>query len=647
MVAIRRMDRNDKIKNTKIITPIFAMIITALVMLVIMINRQILPFGNNSLAKIDCFHQYLPFLNEFRRKLLSGESLFFTWDAFLGSDFVMIFAYLLSSPINLLILFFTSSNLLLFVSVIMLIKIPLSALTMGIYLASKNKDRENSPLISALSVSYALSAYTIGYGWNIMWLDCLIIFPIIILGLDKLMDKGNPIIYIISLAFCIYANFYFSIMICIYLILRFFVYKYKDFKEFIKKAVKFALSSILAAGLVSIILCIVVGWFMNSSSVLNEKSPSPYWYTNIFKLLRNLYTFSWPVDTSPVDSDVNLYAGVAPVVMLFFLPLCKGINLREKVSRICTLFILTISMDNAFLNYIWHGFHSQQRVPNRFSFLLIFLILDTAYLVLSENRKIDIKGILAGGIMAFFMPIVIYFFTDFNGFYSSKAMLIIALVLSLAYSILFAVNSYVENTRFISGIILSALIIIEISTNAFKVYGVVYSEQGMVGIEGRFESVDYVKSLNDGQSDFYREEIYDKIIDNENVYQGIHSVGTFSSVQDFNMLQFLGGMGLEHSYPQLIYNGSTPFMDDLLGVRYIHSYDPELVKYDYEKIYESMIGDSVYENEDALPIGFGVNDTARNFYIPNGIDYAENQNDVAQILTGDTGGTLRGSGNKS
>ena len=629
--------KNDEKKIRIYLMPIIAMLITASVLVIIMINRQVLPFGNNSLAKIDCFHQYLPFLNEFRRKLLSGESLFYTWDAFLGSDFVMVFAYLLSSPINIIILFFTSSNLLLFVSVIMLIKIPLSALTMGIYLVSKSEKRASNPLIAAFSVSYALSAYTIGYGWNIMWLDCLIVFPIIILGLDKLIEKGNPFIYIISLAFCIYVNFYFSIMICIYLILRFFTYRYKDIKDFCKKGIQFGLYSILAAGLVSIILCVIAGWFMNSSSVVSEKSPSPYWYTNVFELLRNLYTFSWPVNTSVVDSDVNLYAGVAPVVVMLFLPFCKEIEIREKISRLIMVIILIVSMDNSFLNYIWHGFHSQQRVPNRFSFLLIFLILDTAYMVLSANKKISIKGMIAGAVMAFFMPIVIYFFTDFNGFYSSKAMLIIAIATSLIYSMLFFVNCFDEKLRFITGIILSVLIVFEISINAFKVYGVVYSEQGMIGIEGRFESVNYVKSINADESDFYREEIYDKIIDNENVYQGIHSVGTFSSVQDFNMLYFLGRMGFEHSYPQLIYNGATPFMDDLLGVRYIHSYDPELVKYDYEKIYESAIGDGVYENKDALPIGFGVKDTARQAYIPKETEYAENQNDVAQILSGHTG----------
>ena len=35
----------------------------------------------------------------------------------------------------------------------------------------------------------------LGYNWNIMWLDCIFILPLIMLGLEKLMRDGKGLMY--------------------------------------------------------------------------------------------------------------------------------------------------------------------------------------------------------------------------------------------------------------------------------------------------------------------------------------------------------------------------------------------------------------------------------------------------------------------
>ena len=48
------------------------------------------------------------------------------------------------------------------------------------------------------------------YSWNIMWLDCIVLFPLILLGLEQLVREKKGLLYCISLALSILSNYYIS-----------------------------------------------------------------------------------------------------------------------------------------------------------------------------------------------------------------------------------------------------------------------------------------------------------------------------------------------------------------------------------------------------------------------------------------------------
>ena len=54
-----------------------------------------------------------------------------------------------------------------------------------------------------------------------MWLDCLILLPLILLGAERLAREGRWVMYTVTLGLCILTNYYISIMICIFLVLYF------------------------------------------------------------------------------------------------------------------------------------------------------------------------------------------------------------------------------------------------------------------------------------------------------------------------------------------------------------------------------------------------------------------------------------------
>ena len=60
------------------------------------------PFGQYSMLYSDMYHQYYPFFAEFRRALLRGEGLIYSWNVGLGMDYLSLVSYYLASPLNLL-----------------------------------------------------------------------------------------------------------------------------------------------------------------------------------------------------------------------------------------------------------------------------------------------------------------------------------------------------------------------------------------------------------------------------------------------------------------------------------------------------------------------------------------------------------------
>ena len=75
-------------------------------MLLAFLVMGIYPAGENQIAVIDMYHQYVPFLGELQSKLQSGGSLFYTWNGAGGSNFWNLLAYYGASPLNLILVLF-------------------------------------------------------------------------------------------------------------------------------------------------------------------------------------------------------------------------------------------------------------------------------------------------------------------------------------------------------------------------------------------------------------------------------------------------------------------------------------------------------------------------------------------------------------
>ena len=188
-------------------------------MLVLFIVNHIYPFGGRTFLAADLYHQYMPFFSELLHKVRAGESLGFSFHVGIGSNFLALYGYYLASPLHILALLVPEAYLTEFISYLALVKVGLCGLTCCVYFRERF---EISGFLAMLcSLFYAMSGFLAAYNYNIMWLDCIILFPLIILGLERLVKEGRCGMYCVTLALSIFTNFYLSIMICIFLVLYF------------------------------------------------------------------------------------------------------------------------------------------------------------------------------------------------------------------------------------------------------------------------------------------------------------------------------------------------------------------------------------------------------------------------------------------
>ena len=194
---------------------IYAFFLPVIIMFIVIIGKSIYPFGSNCFLRTDMYHQYLPFMCEFHRKLVRGGSLDFSWTIGLGSNFSALYAYYLASPVNWLCALCPTHALIEFMTVLIVIKIGLCGASCCYYL-SKHFDVINDSMVM-FSLFYSLSGFMAAYNWNIMWLDSVALAPLVILGLEKLVSEGKWKYYCVTLALCVLANYYISIMICLFI----------------------------------------------------------------------------------------------------------------------------------------------------------------------------------------------------------------------------------------------------------------------------------------------------------------------------------------------------------------------------------------------------------------------------------------------
>lgn len=98
-------------------------LITLLIILCIYALSGFAPFGTKTLAVMDANIQYIDFFSYLKDVIAGKNSITYSFGKTLGGSNVAVFSYYLSSPFNLLLLFFSNANLYTFFNIVVALKL--------------------------------------------------------------------------------------------------------------------------------------------------------------------------------------------------------------------------------------------------------------------------------------------------------------------------------------------------------------------------------------------------------------------------------------------------------------------------------------------------------------------------------------------
>lgn len=599
--------------------------ISTFLFLIIYALKSIIPIGKNTLLTVDFYHQYGPLLAELYDKVMAGDNLIYSFSTGLGLPFFRNFYNYLSSPFNIIMFLFNRENIVTAFSIIIALKIITASAIMTYFL---NKFfNKNSITTTIFGLSYAFSSYFVAFYWNIMWLDGLIFLPLVILGIKKLIDENKINLYILSLFLSILANYFITYMICLFACLFFIIYIiFKNDlsrKELIKKILLFTISSLIAGGLAGFMLLP----YVSSLSSISATGDSFTFYKNfnfnpLYFLANHFSLVNSIVFSSQEYYLPNISSGIAIFVLLIAFFFNSNIKLKNKLMITIFIFFLFISFLYVPLDFIWHGFHTPNDLPFRFSFIYVFIINIVAFYSLNKINFLKIRYAL----IIFGLVIISLFYLEHINFLSNFAFEVNMLILLIMLTIFITYKFNHSNTvKYILLFIIFSDIILNINEN----WSIDHNKNTFM--DNYVSAASAIESVKERDNSFYRiEKSFNQTL-NDGAWYNYNGISVFSSVAYEQMAKNQKELGMPgNNVNSYYYKQNTPIYNSIMSVKYLIGLENQ--NRFYEQI-DTINYYEIYRNKYFLPLAFAVSKNIKNWSNDNFSPFL-NQQDFVQKATG-------------
>lgn len=579
-------------------TYILTFFLTAILFLIIFAIYGITPFGNNSICTNDGVAQYIPFISDLHEKLKNGENIFYSFNGALGYNMFGTIAYYLMSPFTFITLFFNKSDMKTAVQFIIMLKMCFVAVGMNWYLLNRFK-KKNYILSICFSLAYAFSYFFIGYMYNFMWLDCIIFLPFILRGLETINTTKGKILYISFLSLSMISNFYLSVIVCIFLFIYYWlIIDFKNIKDLIIKTINFGISSILSAGIASFVL-IPMGVNLLSTGSSRTRFPEFEFFNDFLYVFQRHLPFIEIKTLSTNNGDVNLFCTMAVFILAALFLFNNSISIKRRIGTTILTSFLLFSFTNSLTNFIMHGFYSQRQIPNRFSFLYVFMLIIIAYETIITLKYINkkIKIIIPFIFFIALIPLYLNLDLSFAGEYEN-ILKIISFGYCSAMLIIYSIILINDNKKFVKKLF-PIIMLIEVVIGLAQIHTTTLSDSYI-------KQNDYTEAIEKYKTEeFYREEVLTTTVTNTPTLYGIKGITSFNSIINSETASILGRLGFASGENFYRYYGHTPITDSLFGIKYIYSKYDEVLPFNFVKT-DTINGINVYLNKYILPIGFDI-----------------------------------------
>lgn len=488
-----------------------------------------------------------------------------------GSDIITsLHYYVIGDPLCLLSVFVPTKYMAYFYSGMIVFRLYLAGITFSsfsFYMREKNiKETEEgfgNIAVLAGTLVYMFCGFAIYAGIrHPYFLNPMIYLPLVLLGVERILDKKKPYVFILSVFVSAISNFYFFYMIAIltvlYVIWRVFViYSKTEFKAAIFVLIKFAGYAILGTCMSAVILLPAVLGFLNSN-----RSESGYIYDLLYSVSDYESNFGGflSVSTGGHDWTVMGYGAVVliAVILLFMQKKHKDIKIAFLVLTCMTLLPTIGSLMNGFSyvsnRWIWgYSFLLAYIVVLKWRnlFLLsvrekrIMLICLSIYLVLCfvlvKSRTIDVMFAMA---MVFLIFGVLCLSGSVYGIRCAQTLLIICILFNITGNAVFRFSQ--RNSGYVK---------------EFLAY------------DGLLNSLKYTEAVAinkvDDTDEFFRYS-GSSVTTNGTLYSGLHSTQYYWSLENGNITDYRNELGLSDSINSFNYKtlDSRTILSTLANVKY-------------------------------------------------------------------------------
>jgi len=617
-----------------------SILIPAVMILAIFLLFTITPFGNRTWLTIDLGQQYVDFFSYYQDTLLHHpEQFFYSFSKSIGGEMVSLWAYYLLSPFNLLFLLIPRSSIAMGVTLLIFLKLFSCTVSFAVLLDVKFKQRNWTTLLFALS--YGFMSYLSANQFNVMWLDALIGLPLIILGVDALLQKRNPLYYVLPLSLTILSNYYTGYMICLFLGL-YFPYAYLmindsfSWKNFIKQFGRFIFYSVLSVGLIMVILLPTFYSLLGSKGTATTIAWSLKSEYNPLLMASKLFIGSFDFHEMQKGYP-NIFVG--SLAMFSFL--CyfkeKKIALSQRLYALFIAIVLLISFNIEMFDKLWHAGQLPNWYSYRFSFLFSFWMVFLGY---QWTLKKTAVGIHETFVYFFLVLAASIGFILFPQDYLQGWQ--IALGFGLSMGILYGLILIGRGKRTHQKFLIS-FVVIELLLNSI----ITLSRLGYV-MNAEFTA--YQSSLENwstvllpAENEFYRSEKTMLRSKNDSLQVPTYGVSHFSSTFEKETEKFFDAIGVRQGTAYVNYSNGTLLTDALLGIKntFIETtdatYNERWERKDLEDLptIASFDEGHIVTNPNALSIAYPMKAILKSMKVPTNHPITM-QNQLANALSGTT-----------
>lgn len=622
-----------------------------LIMLVAWIIDGFFPFGAKSLMAVDFNAQYIGLYAYFKHLFLNGDwsSFFYSFSKSIGGGMLGIWGFNLLSPFNFLFLLFSEENFQWVVPVTIALRYGTMGLTMTHFLVKRYDGlKKKAYLLPIVATIYALNGFNVSYQMNPIFYDGMIVLPLVLIGVEQVLDNESPKGYIGMLALALFVHFYMGYMTCIFVVIYAFFYiirskEFTNFKITFERLLKLASASIIAVGMVAVILLPIIISLVSTKGGL-QSSLKFEWTLQInpLEILAKLFLGAFDNESWPAGPNLpNIYVASLGILGTIYYFVSNKITKWGKIAAGFVLTIFLISCAHEFTSKLWHMGQNPAGFFYRFSWIIAFFLIYLSYLSLREMERFTPKeaSILFVG-MAIIFVIVQYQTHSFLTVWQRIATIGIYMIILLALFWTKVKKPWV---------VIAALTVVELTANAAIV-------QSRVGYTDAYKYHDAVLQLKEAinpirpdHSDFYRINKSFNLSKNDPFMVDYPGLSVFSSNLENSTRDLFDRLGNNGINATTYYQG-TPFQDALFSVKYLVAPKPVYTKEypDTSKMY--VFGNMVtrkdittkepvfeairtitYQGGPILPIAFGVNDDTTKVKLENH-QPIQNHNKIVQAM---------------